>query len=182
MIDINTKKLIRHYRRTKSRLALEILVRNHIPLIHKAIKDLPKNVIQYDDQISIANDILLKSIHKDFDLRRKIKFTTYLMNIIKFRVIDEIRRIKINRNYAPEFLEHNSTSDVSEEIEKKELKDKLISAIPKLPSTQQIIFGCKLQGMKNKEIAAQAMVSQSLISIESRNALSALKRMLMKNL
>ncbi|MBK7106626.1 MAG: sigma-70 family RNA polymerase sigma factor [Ignavibacteriae bacterium] len=180
MEDLNTKKLIKFYRKTNSKKALDVLVKNHQLLLHKAIQGIPKNLIDYDSQISIANTVLLNCINVDFDVNNKIKFTTYLMKIIRFRILDEIRKIKINFGYEPEQLEHNEKDNFLLNIENTEIINLMLDQFPKLPRTEQIILGCKLQGMNNNFIAESCGVTESLISQHYKSAINNLKMLLVR--
>lgn len=162
--------------KTGSKKALDVLINNHQQGLHYAIQNIPRNLIDYDFQFSIANTVLLNCINFDFDVENKIKFNTYLINIVKFRVIDEIRKEKNNVN-----IENVSTADsfnLINSFEDNEMKEILYDSIPKLERTLQIIIGCKLQGISNKEIANQTDVSECFISILYKKALLDLKQLL----
>ena len=177
MKDSNTRKLISLVRKTGSKKALDVLVNNHQQSLHYAIQNIPNNLIDYDSQFSIANTVLLNCINFDFDVDNNIKFNTYLINIVKFRVIDEIRKEMNSVN-----IENVSTADnfdLLNSFDDNELKDKLYDSNPKLERTLQTIIGCKLQGMSNSYIAESAGVSEVLISQYYRSGLTQLKRIML---
>jgi DNA-directed RNA polymerase specialized sigma subunit len=150
MEDCNTRKLISLYRRTGSKKALFVLVNNHQNSLHYAIQSIPHNLIDYDSQFSIANTVLLNCINFDFNVKNKIKFNTYLINILKSKVIDKIRKEKKNVNI--DNLSAVSSNDLINSCEDSELKEKLFECIPKLNRTLQIIIGRKVQVKSNSFI------------------------------
>ncbi|MBK8946409.1 MAG: sigma-70 family RNA polymerase sigma factor [Ignavibacteriae bacterium] len=149
-------------------------------MIHKAIQGIPKNLTDYDSQFSIANTVLLSSINYDFNFHSKIKFTTYCIWLIRFRIIDVIRKVKINYEYSDEINFTSENIEFFDEMENNEIYKMMIDLIPKLGRTQQIIMGCKLQGMSNKFIAKSADVSEGLISQHYKNGLLQLRKLMFK--
>lgn len=165
MEDQNTRALIKLYRRTKSPVALDVLVRNHQAALKLCANDTPHNIMAFDDKIQFGNLILLKLISGKFDLRHKIKFNTFLINHTKFRILDEIR--KLQRRSAASLddtrsVEHHE--NLYETFENKELREQLVQEIQKLPRTEQIVMGCLLEGFNQTQIADQAGVTASRIS------------------
>lgn len=178
MLDSNTRKLIKLYRSTGSKKALEVLLLNHQNSIHFSINKTPRILERFEreDLISFGNDILLKAID-EFDLRRKIKFNTYFIQILKFRFIDELRKLKTTIEYEDYFDEPQQEENPFS-FEDEELKILLIDSISTLPRTQQIVMGMIYQGTKHKDIAQQCGVSSSRISIIYQSALKNLKNKL----
>lgn len=171
MEDFRTKLLIKHYRKTGSPKAKKILVRNHQAALKVAAGVTPDNILTFEDKIQYGNILLLELISKDFNLRRKIKFNTYLITYVKQRIIDEIRRL--NKRHKGEIIRHceltegnvdKSVESPSEFVENKDLLAKLEVEIARLPYTEQVVMGCIHQGMKMKDIAEQSGVSISRIS------------------
>lgn len=176
MDDINTRKLIELYRRTKSKRALEVLIINHQKALSIAIKDLPKNIINTEDLFGYANDFLILAIQKKFDLRKKIKFISYLITATRFYCIDKIRaetrsvtvdgsskrKMLFHSSFDEEYMEKHD--DFYDNFEKKELSDILIDKIQELPRNEQVVFGCLLQGITISELAKQVGCSVSRIS------------------
>lgn len=187
MNDVNTRKLIELYRKTDSRKAFEILIINHQNALKLAIKDLPNNVLNREDLFSYANDFLIMAIQKKFNLKKKTKFVTYLINTAKFYCIDKIRsssfiavdkktnerKMVFNESFDEAYMERQE--DFNDIFEQKELLDIMIEKIQKLPRNEKIILGCVMQGIKLTEIAKQVECSVSRISQLYNKGLKKLK-------
>lgn len=181
MEDFRTRALIKLYRKSKSKRALDVLIKNHTAAIHSVIKNFSTKNFSYHEMLSLSHNILLTVID-DFDLRYKIKFNTYFMNILKFRIIDELRKHLHNIYHFDDNISYNShpcsTSDVQINFENEELKKNLIEAITKLPKDQQIIVAYIYEGGSQKDLANQTGFSQSYINQLYKKGLSKLKQML----
>ena len=170
MDDKFTRILIKHYRKSKSRLARQVLIHNHQGAVKHAAAYGPVNILSYEDKVQIGEIVLISVIETGgFDLRFKMKFNTFLISKIKHRIIDEIR--KLMKRHKGELIKSveldpkmETSENLSEKIEQKDLKDKLILEIQRLPRTKQIIMACILNGIAQSEIAEQLDVSQALIS------------------
>lgn len=164
MKDENTRMLIKLYRKTRSPKALNILVKAHQPAIILAAGSSPNNYIEFEDKVQIGNEILLKTVSVNgFDLRYKIKFNTYLISLVKQRILDKIR---IEMRKPALLLEeaHYVTEPENNDFELKEQIQVLTKQIQKLPRTEQIVMGCLMQGMTQRAIARQCQVSETRIS------------------
>lgn len=168
MKEIYTRKLIKHFRKSRSQKALQVLVMNHQAAIRLAASYSMDYPFDLPDKIQMGNEVLLKSVEKEFDLRFKQRFVTYLIPKIKNYIIDEVRRYhKIHKGELikqVQLAEHYAAEEPTEFIELNEEKERLITEIQKLTYNQQIVMGCLLQGMKMKEIADQSGVTVSRIS------------------
>lgn len=169
MEDRFTRNLIKHFRKSRSQRALQVLMVNHQAAISFAASYLPNNIMDYEDKCQFGNEILIKAIEKGgFDLRKKIKFNTYLINMVRLRIIDEIRKIRKRKDgkYRVKVDLHENHSITSPDLsyEDKEQMDIMVQQIQKLPRTEQIIMGCLMQGMSQAEIAEQTNVTQGRIS------------------
>lgn len=146
-----------------------MLTVNHQPALKLAATRTPNNIIAFEDKLQIGNEILLKLIKHAFDLRRKIRFVTYLINTVQFRIIDAIRRMRrrTNGEYRKE-LELDETriptGAVENDIETKQALEVLENEIANLPRTEQIVMACIHQGMTQAQIAEQCGVSTGRIS------------------
>jgi len=156
--DSNTRELIKLYKKTKSKKALDVLIINFQPLLSKISGSLPNNVIDYNDKISFMNEMLVKLL-SEYDLRYKIKVVTYLYQKLRFRLIDEIRK---NEKYKLGMLHENIAYDEGAKIDD-DVKQLLYKRIAELPRTEQIITGCILVGTKVKDIAEQTGVTEQMI-------------------
>lgn len=168
MEDKFTRKLIKLYRRTGSLKAREILVNNHQNALYLAAKSTPNNIFSIGDKVQMGNLFLIELISNKYDLRRKMKFNSYLITYAKHRIIDEMRRYsgmhKGKMIRSEEVYDNISVNSAEESIENKELLKKLEESIAELPYTEQVIMGCLHQGMKITEIAKQAGCTVSYIS------------------
>lgn len=149
--------------------AKNILITNHQSSLFYVAGSLPNNIMDRHDKVQFGNIILIQLIESGgFSTRRKIKFNNYLIRIVKFRLIDEIRKLlKGLPNYSitnDNIRNKHTDENIEESFEQTELKENLITAIQKLPRTEQIIMGCKLNGMSHNEIASQCGASAGRIS------------------
>jgi RNA polymerase sigma factor (sigma-70 family) len=174
MDDKNTRKLIKLYRRTKSQKALSVLMINYDRALKKACQR--KSIIEFDERYSIAQDFLLEAIKKEFDMRRKNKFLTYLLRFIPLRIIDEERK-----RYRRIELPSADPGDPGDGIEQIELNEALISAIKKLPHDQKVISGCLFYGMSQADIVNQTGYSPAHISKIFKTAKEKLKKGLIEH-
>lgn len=172
MTDEHTRKLIKLYRKTKSRTALEVLLRNHQAAIYKVSSELPHNFIDMDEKLQLGRILIQEAIHK-FDLRRKTKFNTYLMTFLKHRLLDEIRK-RVRRSAGE--LHDNIGQDPDTTFEDEEIKELLHQKIAELPYNERIVILLEMEGMKLVEIAKQAGVTVSRISQLRTKALFTLKK------
>ena len=180
MEDNHTRQLIKLYRRTGSSKALDVLVRNHQNALILAATSAPNNIMQFDDKVQHGNIILMKLIRKGgFDLRHKVKFNTFLIQTVKFRVIDEIRKLmRALPDRSVNDYDSTSSEDIVRSVEEAEMKQNLVNAIQDLPRTEQIIMGCMYLGMSQIEIAAQCGVTPGRIT----QIVNTSKKKLKKNL
>ena len=169
MEDKFTRNLIKLFRKSRSQNALQVLMVNHQAAIRFAASFNPDNIMDFDDKIQFGNEVLIKLINPGgFDLRRKVKFNNYLINLIKLRTIDEIRKIRRKKNgkirVKVDLQEHHSTVQPDFSFEEREQLEILVKEIQNLPRNQQIIMGCLFHGMSQTEIAKQCGVTVSMIS------------------
>ena len=172
MEEAKTRALIRLFRKTRSQKALQVLVVNHQAAIKLAASYIPDKPFDMSDKQQMGSMILMKAVSKGgFDLRRKNRFVSYLIPMVQRRIIDEVR--KYYKKHKGEILRQVSFDesymaavgeDPTHSYEIEEQKNMIIEQIQRLPRTEQIIMGCIMNGMKQKDIAKQAGVSDTRIS------------------
>ena len=142
-----------------------------------------------NDQIvdDVTQEILV-SIHKalhTYDAKRP--FFPWLMALIKYRTIDELR--KLSRTKAKELVDYEQILKFSETVGRVDsykdqgLGDELTQALAKLPEKQRdIIQLLKIQGLSVKEIASQTGYSESSIKVSAHRAYKTLRKRLTETL
>lgn len=177
LTDENTRKLIELYKKTDSRKALEVLQINHRYALITAIKDIPNNVLNFDEKLQEAN-LMFPDVVKSFNPKHKLKFVTYLIVKIKFGILDKIRK-ELRKNPPAGELHENISNDPNEyDFEKTEINKMLIEHVQKLPYNEKVIVGCILSGMNQVDIAKQSGVSPARINVLYQAALKKLKKMI----
>jgi RNA polymerase sigma factor (sigma-70 family) len=186
MTDYNTRKLILLYKKTKSPRALEVLMKNHRGAIYQTTS---KFYLPTVDLNSLGEDVLFKAI-QDFNPKEKLKFVTYFIKTLKFRLIDEYRKYKrtqgleisVNQESDDEtysmYDNLPSEDNVLDQVEHKELSDLLVLCIQKLPRTEQIVMGYIYMGGKQSELSLQLDLTSARVSQIYKSALTKLKALM----
>lgn len=103
------------------------------------------------------------------------KLNAYLMTSTRNRCIDHLRSIILSSQYAEEYLHCYSELyiDYSEELEKDELVEKLLSKLPS--QTRRILELCYLHRKKYAEVAEELSISPDTVKKHIVKALKMLK-------
>lgn len=122
----------------------------HTPLVNFINKKLNDKHLAEE----LAQDIFINVIESLRDFRYQCSLKTFIYTIARNKVIDHIRRKKIKRilfSALPPFVvEGLATVVMDDEIEKKEIQQKIESTFKKLPHEYQIIL--RLKYMENKSV------------------------------
>lgn len=109
-----------------------------------------------DKQVSeeLIQDVFLEFIESLRDFRYQCSVKTFLFTIARNKTIDYMRKKKIKRilfSALPSFVVESLASVVmDDELEKKEVQQKIESTLQKLPHEYQIIL--RLKYMENKSV------------------------------
>ena len=144
------KKIIK-----KDEKALLIVYKKYQPSIFNFVKSQINNYQQAEE---ITQDIFLDFIEALRDFRFQSSLKTFLFSIARHKIVDQIRKRKIKSilfSRLPSYVvEGLKVVFIDDEIDKKELKEKISKIIDSLPNDYQLILRLKyIEGIKIKEIA-----------------------------
>jgi len=135
--------------------ALFDVYKKYQPSIFKYVRSQINN---YQTSEEITQDIFLDFIEALRDFRFQSSLKTFIFSIARHKVIDQIRKKKIKSvlfSHLPSFIvEGLKVVFIDEEIDKKELQEKITKIINSLPNDYQLILRLKyIEGVKIKEIS-----------------------------
>ncbi len=135
--------------------ALLHVYRKYQPLIFNFVKSRIKN---YQLAEELTQDIFIDFIEALRDFRFQSTLKTFLFSIAKHKIIDQIRKRKLNSILFSKLPSHIVESlkviFIDEEIDKKQLKEKISKVLDYLPNDYQVILRLKyIEGVKIKEIS-----------------------------
>lgn len=108
----------------------------------------------------ITQDVFLDFIEALRDFHYQCSLKTFLFSIARNKVIDTIRKKRIKKilfsALPPQFVEGLKMVFIDEEIEKKELSQKIKKVLGKLPNDYQMVLRLKyVEGERVKRIAKE---------------------------
>jgi len=135
--------------------ALFDVYKKYQPSIFKYVRSQINN---YQTAEELTQDIFLDFIEALRDFRFQSSLKTFIFSIVRHKVIDQIRKKKIKSilfSHLPSFIvEGLKVVFIDEEIDKKELQEKITKIINSLPNDYQLILRLKyIEGVKIKEIS-----------------------------
>lgn len=135
--------------------ALLFVYKKYQPLVFKYVKS---QITNYQTAEELTQDIFLDFIEALRDFRFQSSLKTFIFSIARHKVIDQIRKKKIKSilfSRLPSFIiEGLKVVFIDEEIDKKELKEKISKIISSLPNDYQVILRLKyIDGVKMKVIS-----------------------------
>ena len=141
----------------KDEKALLHVYRKYQPLIFSFVKSRIKN---YQLTEELTQDIFIDFIEALRDFRFQSSLKTFLFSIARHKIIDQIRKKKIKSilfSRLPSFIvEGLKVVFIDEEIDKKELQEKIAKIINSLPNDYQLILRLKyIEGIKIREISSK---------------------------
>ncbi|PIU36407.1 hypothetical protein CO005_01315 [Candidatus Roizmanbacteria bacterium CG_4_8_14_3_um_filter_34_9] len=139
----------------KDENALFQVYKKYQPSIFKYVRSQINN---YQTAEELTQDIFLDFIEALRDFRFQSSLKTFIFSIVRHKVIDQIRKKKIKSilfSHLPSFIvEGLKVVFIDEEIDKKELQEKITKIINSLPNDYQLILRLKyIEGVKIKEIS-----------------------------
>jgi len=135
--------------------ALFYVYKKYQPSIFNFVKS---QISNYQTAEELTQDIFLDFIEALRDFRFQSSLKTFIFSIARHKVIDQIRKKKIKNilfSHLPSFIvEGLKVVLIDEEIDKKELQEKIAKIINSLPNDYQLILRLKyIEGVKIKEIS-----------------------------
>lgn len=141
------------------------------------MNELEELSVEAGDLYSVGQGVLLDSIKK-FDLRRKIKFNTYLISIIKFRVIDELRKLKRDRMVKIDHIHETQGVECNQlkAIEDDDLIDGINKLVLRMDPLERAVLLNKYYGGRHEDLAGQLGCSIARVSQIYTKAINNLKQ------
>ena len=135
--------------------ALFFIYRKYQPSIFNYVKS---QINSYQLAEELTQDIFLDFIEALRDFRFQSSLKTFLFSIARHKIVDQIRKKKIKNilfSRLPSYVvEGLKVFFIDEEIDKRELREKINKILNMLPNDYQVILRLKyMEGIKIKEIA-----------------------------
>lgn len=139
----------------KDEKALFQVYKKYQPAVFNFVRSQINN---YQTAEELTQDIFIDFIEALRDFRFQSSLKTFLFSIARHKVVDQIRKRKIKNilfSHLPSFIvEGLKVVFIDEEIDKKELKEKISRIIGTLPNDYQVILRLKyIDGIRIKEIS-----------------------------
>jgi len=141
----------------KDERAMLRLYRKYQPSVLRYVRSQINN---YQTAEELTQDIFINFIEALRDFRYQSSIKTFLFSIARHKVVDQIRKRKIKDVFfsrLPSFIvESLKIVFIDEEIDKKELKEKIAKILDGLPNDYRLILRLKyVEGIKMKEISSK---------------------------
>jgi RNA polymerase sigma-70 factor (ECF subfamily) len=179
--------------REDSEIIKEIL-RGSGPAMNELIKKYQKRVyntdygmsLNYDTAWDISQEAFVKAVRALPSFRGDSSFWTFLCRIVINTFYDHKRKVK-SPGYAANFSDYSDDEDkrmfevrdvinIEEDFEKKELKDRLKSALSALTDAQRQVFILKNnEGLKIREIAGVLNISEGTVKSHLNRSVEKIK-------
>ena len=139
----------------KDEKALLHVYKKYQPSIFNFVKSQINN---YQTAEELTQDIFIDFIEALRNFRFQSSLKTFLFSIARHKIVDQIRKRKIKNilfSKLPSYiLESLKVVFIDEEIDKKELREKIIKILGFLPNDYRVILRLKyIEGIKVSEIA-----------------------------
>jgi len=141
----------------KDERALLRLYKKYQPSVLRYVRS---QISNYQTAEELTQDIFINFIEALRDFRFQSSIKTFLFSIARHKVVDQIRKRKIKDVFfskLPMFIvESLKIVFIDEEIDKKELKEKITKVLDDLPNDYRLILRLKyVEGIKMKEISSK---------------------------
>jgi len=126
----------------------------------------------------VLQNIFLKIWLKREELTLIANFGGFLRVMVKNECLNNLKKIAIEKRNYNEVSQQTSTFDYSTEnaIQLRETERILVSAIEKLPPQQKMVYQlCQVEGLKQKDVAAQLQISPLTVKAHLRDAMKSIK-------
>ena len=139
----------------KDEKALIRVYKKYQPSIFNFVRSQINN---YQTAEELTQDIFIDFIEALRDFRFQSSLKTFLFSIAKHKIVDQIRKRKIKNilfSKLPSYIvESLKVVFIDEEIDKKELREKITKILSSLPNDYRVILRLKyIEGIKVNEIA-----------------------------
>jgi RNA polymerase sigma-70 factor (family 1) len=172
-LSLTDAELFRMTQKEDDTRAYEILYYRYWPkLIDAAYKRLSSR--------QKAEDLVQELFISFYQRRTKIEFTTslqaYLNQALKYKILNEYRAENTRSAYSDFFLNSICKNDFANQLEVKELAQKIEAVLASLPEKcRQAFVLSRKENLSNKEIAGQMNISVSTVEKHIVKALKVLR-------
>ena len=155
-MDINQKeKVLLEKIIKKDERALFYVYKKYQPLIFNFVRS---QISNYQIAEELTQDIFIDFIEALRDFRFQSSLKTFLFSIARHKIVDQIRKKKIKNilfSKLPSYIvESLKVVFIDEEIDKRELRERIKKILESLPNDYRVILRLKyIEGIKIKEIA-----------------------------
>lgn len=155
--------------------ALEELFNYYYPRLYNFSKSFLKIEDGIDD---VLQEVFIKIWQNRESIKKTDTFNSYVFTITKNLLLNELRR-KLNDSKTKNEIQNRSLAEEYhqfEQVEFKELKEKLDFEIENLPENQKEIFILsRKEGLSHKEIAEKLKISTKTVEYHIRQSINILK-------
>ena len=141
----------------KDEKALFYVYKKYQPSIFNFVK---MQINNYQLAEELTQDIFIDFIEALRDFRFQSSLKTFLFSIARHKIVDQIRKRKIKNilfSRLPSYIvEGLKVVFIDEEIDKKELREKILKILESLPNDYRVVLRLKyIEGIKVNEIAGK---------------------------
>ncbi|GAA4235664.1 RNA polymerase sigma-70 factor [Postechiella marina] len=135
------------------------------------------------DAEGIVQNVFLKVWEQKRNLEKINNINNYLYTMTKHACLDHLKHLKIKNSFSKNYYEEKIAiqyqfikDETSSSLLEKELEQKILEAIERLPKKCQNIFiKSRFEGMKHAEIAENLKISKKTVDNHIYNALQHMK-------
>jgi RNA polymerase sigma-70 factor, ECF subfamily len=141
--------------------ALFFVYKKYQPLVFNFVKSQINN---YQLAEELTQDIFMDFIEALRDFRFQSSLKTFLFSIARHKIVDQIRKKKLKNilfsRLPTHIIESLKIVFIDEEIDKKELREKIVKIFSALPNDYQVILRLKyIEGVSVSEIAKKLQMN-----------------------
>lgn len=177
------------YKDKGDRTARQELITAYQPLVYKLVAHLSVSQDLVMDLIQEGNIGLIEAVEK-YDLKRKVRFSTYASYRIRGRVLNHLRRdltldlLSLEHTFDEdgltllEKLEEEGLS-IEGQVEERYLKEEVLGAMERLPEKERMILKALIfSDEKAKDVADEMQISSGHLYRLQRKAIKRIRGML----
>lgn len=137
----------------------------------------------HDRQTSenVVQDVFAKLWQQYDEMREKEDLKNYLFVMVRNKILDELRRKRVELKYLSRAADFISES-VEDNTFEMDLYDRLYEAIRQLPKKNAEVMRLKLMGMSNEDIAERLGIKYETVHSHLRHGITSLREKFDRNL
>ena len=130
---------------------------------------------------NVVQDVFVKFWQQYDSMSGREGLRNYLFLMVRNRVLDELRRRRVEQKYFDEAARLRAES-VDDNVFEMELYERLYAAISRLPAKNAEVMRLKLMGMSNEDIAERLGIKYETVHSHLRHGVTALRKKFDKDL